>query len=78
MLQEKRTAVLMLCATILRDRTTVHANRDTMEMEISAVRVTFLLLYFLSQFLYCFFLFRLFRLFPVIRRSSIITMYIEI
>ena len=39
-LQEKRTAVLMLCATILRDRTTVHANKDTMEMEISAVWVT--------------------------------------
>ena len=46
MLQEKRTAVLMLCATILRDRTTVHANKDTMEMEISAVQVPFLLLYF--------------------------------
>ena len=40
MLQEKPTAVLMLCATILRDRTTVHANKDTMEMEISAVWVT--------------------------------------
>ena len=52
MLQEKPTAVLMLCATILRDRSTVHAKKDTMEMEISAVRVTFLLLYFLSQFLY--------------------------
>ena len=36
-LQVKRNAVLMLCATILRDRTIVHANRDTMEMEISAV-----------------------------------------
>ena len=47
-LQENRTAVLMLCATILRDRTTVHAKKDTMEMEISAVRVTFYLLYFLS------------------------------
>ena len=47
-LQEDRTAVLMLCVTILRDRTTVHANKDTMEMEISAVRVTFYLLYFLS------------------------------
>ena len=58
-LQEKPTAVLMLCATILRDRTTVHANKDTMEMEISAVRVTFLLLYFLSQFLYSFSLLRL-------------------
>ena len=58
-LQEKPTAVLMLCATILRDRTTVHANKDTMEMEISAVRVTFLLLYFLSQFLYSFCLLRL-------------------
>ena len=34
------------CATILRERTTVHANRDTMEMEISAVWVTFLLLNF--------------------------------
>ena len=45
-LQEKRTAVLMLCATILWDRTTVRANKDTMEMEISAVRVKFLLLYF--------------------------------
>ena len=39
-LQEKPTAVLMLCATILRDPTTVHANKDTMEMEISAVWVT--------------------------------------
>ena len=47
-LQEDRTAVPMLCVTILRDRTTVHANKDTMEMEISAVRVTFYLLYFLS------------------------------
>ena len=45
-LQEKRTAVLMLCATILWDRTTVRANKDTMEMEISAVRVKVLLLYF--------------------------------
>ena len=49
-LQEKPTAVLMLCATILRDRTTVHANTDTMEMEISAVWVTIVLLYFLSRF----------------------------
>ena len=47
-LQEKPTAVLMLCATILRDRTTVHAKKDTMEMEISAIWVTFLMLYFLS------------------------------
>ena len=39
LLQEKPTAVLMLCATILRVRTTVHANTDTMEMEISAVWV---------------------------------------
>ena len=46
--REHPIAVLMLCATILRDRTTVHANKDTMEMEISAVWVTFLLLYFLS------------------------------
>ena len=49
-LQEKPTAVLMLCATILKDRTTVHANTDTMEMEISAVWVTIVLLYFLSRF----------------------------
>ena len=49
-LQEKPTAVLMLCATILRDRTAVHANTDTMEMEISAVWVTIVLLYFLSRF----------------------------
>ena len=47
-LQENRTAVLMLCVTIQRDRTTVDAKKDTMEMEISAVRVTFYLLYFLS------------------------------
>ena len=43
MLQEKPTAVLMLCATILRDRTTVHVNQDTMELEVSAFWVTFLL-----------------------------------
>ena len=47
-LQVKRNAVLMLCATIVRDRTIVDANRDTMEMEISAVWVIFLLLCFLS------------------------------
>ena len=47
-LQVKRNAVLMLCATIVRDRTIVHANRDTMEMEISAVWVIFPLLCFLS------------------------------
>ena len=35
-------------SSILRDRTIAHANRDTMGMEISAVRVTFLLLCFLS------------------------------
>ena len=29
MLQEKRNAVLMLCATILRDPTTVRAKKDT-------------------------------------------------
>ena len=35
--------MLMLCATILRDRTTVHVNQDTMELEVSAFWVTFLL-----------------------------------
>ena len=29
MLQEKRNAVLMLCATILRDPTTARAKKDT-------------------------------------------------
>ena len=47
-LQEQRAAVLMLCAAILWDRTTVHAKKDTMEMEICAVWGTFLLLYFLN------------------------------
>ena len=74
MLQEKRTAVLMLCATILRDRSTVHANEDTMEMEISAVRVTFLLLYFLKPVFVLFLSVKI----TVMRRSSIIIMYIEI
>ena len=31
--RESTTAVLMLCATIPRDRTTVHANLDIMEMD---------------------------------------------
>ena len=47
-LQEQRAAVVMLCAAILWDRTTVHAKKDTMEMKICAVWVTFLLLYFLN------------------------------
>lgn len=33
MLQEHTTAVLMLCATIPRDRTTVHVNLVILEME---------------------------------------------
>ena len=74
MLQEKPTAVLMLCATILRDRSTVHAKKDTMEMEISAVRVTFLLLYFLKPVFVLFLSVKI----TVMRRSSIIIMYIEI
>ena len=32
-LQKHTTAVLMLCATIPRDRTTVHANLDILEMD---------------------------------------------
>ena len=75
MLQEKRTAVLMLCVTILRDRTIAHANRDTMGMEnicrsgnISpAVFFKLVFVLFLSVWTTC-----------VIRRSSIITVYIEI
>ena len=31
--RESTTAVLMLCATIPRDRTTVHANLDILERE---------------------------------------------
>ena len=33
MLRESTTAVLMLCAAIPRDRTTVHVNLDILEME---------------------------------------------
>ena len=47
-LQEKRNAVLMLCATMLRDPTTGRAKKDTVEMEISTIWVTFLPRYFLS------------------------------
>ena len=32
-LRESTTAVLMVCATIPRDRTTVHVNLDILEME---------------------------------------------
>ena len=35
-LRESTTAVLMLCATIPRDRTTVHANLDILEMDCPA------------------------------------------
>ena len=31
--RESTTAVLMLCVTIPRDRTTVHANLDILEMD---------------------------------------------
>ena len=35
-LRESTTAVLMLCVTIPRDRTTVHANLDILEMDCPA------------------------------------------
>ena len=40
-LQENRTAVLMLCATILRVPTTVRVNQDILEMDgLAKVKVT--------------------------------------
>ena len=40
--QKHTTAVLMLCVTIPRDRTTVYVNLDTMEMAITATQVIFI------------------------------------
>ena len=34
--KDSTTAVLMLCATIRKDRTTVHANLDILEMDCPA------------------------------------------
>ena len=50
--EEHTHAVLMLCATIPRDRTIAHVNLDTLEMDIPAATVMFLSRYFYSSFLH--------------------------
>ena len=45
-LEEHIHVVPMLCAPTLRDRSSVHAKLDTLEMEISALNVIFFLFFF--------------------------------
>ena len=45
-LKEHIHVVPMLCAPTLRDRSSVHAKLDTLEMEISALNVIFFLFFF--------------------------------
>ena len=52
MLQEHTTVVLMLCATIPRDRTTVHVNLVILEMEELA-KVSLVTSVYLYQFQKC-------------------------